>query len=266
VVWGLLQEGGEETPWITAGLAGSIVLSGAAVLREVVFRRARNKILETQRQLDLNLRQITAASERSDKLTLEQNKAILREIRQKSDAARVLGSMPSGHREVLELCENYLVVNGRELAKVGPGSPRLASLLKGKELADDLHRYHMLRWAEVEARALSSEAGGKTKAAEKVKIAERALSAVELASKHYPDEPSLTASAAALNEFIAVTKVADWVERAERAVFRGNYNQAKKLYNDALFFIGRNSLPLDGRDLVADRINEELKKINVLEG
>jgi hypothetical protein len=268
VIWRFLQEEREETPWIMAGLVASVVLSGAVILREVILRRARNRIFETQKRLDRSLKGVglnSVVPDRPNKLTLERNSTILREIRQKSDAARVLGNMASGHKEVVELCERYLSINARELTKVGPGSPRLAPLLKGKDISEDLHRYHMLQWAEVEARSLGDQARVETKAADKVKVAGKALSVLDSVLQHYPDEPKLTASADALNEFIANVKISDWVEKAQKATFRGNYKQAKKHYNDALFFVGRYLSNLHGRDLTLAKINEELEKINHLE-
>src|SRR5262249_34615984 len=126
--WWMLQQGGDETPWIPAGLAASVILSSAVLLREVIFRKTLNRAVPDQSPFDRNLREIARRSrpERTDKLTIERNSSILREIRQKSEAASVLSTLPSAHREVFELCERYLGINGQELATVRNGSPRLA--------------------------------------------------------------------------------------------------------------------------------------------
>lgn len=268
ITWGLLQEGGDETPWIPAGLTSSIILAGAVLLREVVLRGARNRLLGTQKQLDRTLLGVVphlVSPDRPDKLTIERNSAILHEIRQKSEAARVLGSMANGHREVFEMCERYLTINSRELASVNSASPRLAALLKGKDIAEDIHRYHTLQWAEVEARSLGSEARGKAKPTEKIRFASMALSVVESALRSYPEEPKLRDSAQALNEFIMTAKISGWIEKAQRAAFRGNYKLARKHYDEALFFVSREAQNVTGHQRALERINDELEKLKQIE-
>jgi hypothetical protein len=70
LIWAVLREGAEDIPWIAAGLAASVVLGGAVFLREVVFRRARNRVLETQKRLDRSLKGVSlqAGSERRTNL------------------------------------------------------------------------------------------------------------------------------------------------------------------------------------------------------
>jgi len=267
VVWWALQEGGDETPWILAGLAACVVLSGEVLLREVVLRRLGNRRFDAEKHFDQNLKGMVARrskGQRPDKLTIERNSAILREIRQKSDAANVLSTLSSAHREVFELCERYLGINSRELALVGSGSPRLAPLLKGRDVAEGIHRFHMLSWAEVEARSLGNEAKSSSKTAEKIKFARAALSIIETALEHYPEEEKLKESRDALDEFIAGVRIAEWMEKAQKASFRGNYKQSKKHLNDALFFISRHP-HIHGQELTLAKIDEELEKLNQIE-
>ncbi|MGH7784089.1 MAG: hypothetical protein ACREO5_09660, partial [Candidatus Binatia bacterium] len=122
-----------------------------------------------------------------------------------------------------------------------------------------------LQWAEVEARALGSEARVKTKPTEKIKFAGMALSVVESAMRYYPEEPKLRDSAQALNEFIVTAKISGWIDKAERAAFRGNYKLARKHYNEALFFISREGQNVAGCQLAEGRLNEELEKLNQIE-
>ena len=265
--WWLLQAGGDESPWILAGLVACVVLSGEVLLREVIFRRVRIRRSVAEQHFERNLKEIARRSrstERADKLTIERNTAILREIRQKSDAANVLSTLPSAHREVFELAERYLDINSRELAHVGSGSPRLAPLLKGKDLAEGIHRHHMLTWAEVEARSLGSEAKTKAKTPEKIKFARAALSIIETALEHYPDEQKLKESRDALDEFVAAVKVTDWIEKGQKAAFRGNYKQSKKHLTDALFFVSRHP-HIPDHELALTKINEELEKVKQIE-
>lgn len=268
LVWGILHDGGEETPWITAGIGASILLGGAVILREVILRRARNRYLTFEKRLDKNLNEAYSQigdNRNVNKLTLEKNAAILREIKQKSDAAKVLGKYAAGHREVFEVCGEYILRNDQELRTIGAGSPRFSALLKGRTAAAEYHRFHLLRWAEIEARSLTSDAKNLTRASEKVEAAQNALGVIESALEFYPAEESLLESRELLQELVASIKVTNWVEKAERAAFKRNYTQAKSHYRDALFYLGRDHVGSESRERAAQRINAEIEKIRMLE-
>src|SRR5687768_12777364 len=103
LVWGILHDGGEATPWVTAGISASVLLCGAVILREIILRRARMRYFDHQRMMESSVggHHLHGTDPRHPtKLTLEQNASILREIKQKSDAAKVLSKFSAGHREV----------------------------------------------------------------------------------------------------------------------------------------------------------------------
>lgn len=269
LVWGILNgDHDDPPPWIVSGIGASIILFGAVILREVILRRARNKYLTFERRLDRNLNE--AYSQIGDgrphnKLTLEKNAALLREIKKKSDAANILGKFSAVHREVFEFCGEYITLNERELASVGSGSPRFGALLKGRSSANELHRYHLLKWAEIEARSLTNEAKTRSRTQEKVEAAENALRVIQTALEFYPEEESLLGSRTVLQELLTSIKVSSWVEKAERAAFKGQYQHAISLYKDALFFLGRDNVSSEGREQAAERINAEIDKIRLLD-
>jgi hypothetical protein len=259
---GLFHDGSEPA-WIPAGVSASTVLVGAVILRRFILRKAQMRALAAQ-ELDRNWRQIAPASTPNEnKLTIEQNAAILRELKRKSEAAMVLAKYADGHREVFQLCEQYLEVNHREMRTVGAGSPRIAALRRGRQVAEEYHRQHMLKWAEIEARSLLEEAQQKTKPADKVEVAGRALGTVESVLKTYPDEQKLSDSSAAISEFIVKIRVADLVERADRAEGRGNLKQAQKLYKSALSQLSAGGDPTDAdRGLAIEKITSELERLS----
>ena len=141
IVWGILNDSLVEAPHITSGISASIFLFGAIVLREIILRRARNRLIQEQRRLDRNFATPSVSAGNSRKLTIERNAAILDDIKRKSEAARVLGKFSAGHREVYELCGDYILQNDSELKSVNASSPRLSPLLKGRTLANELHRF-----------------------------------------------------------------------------------------------------------------------------
>lgn len=267
-VWGILNDGIEETPWITAGIGASVFLFGAVFLREVILRRARNQFLHRQRSLDRSVRGIAmqhAENHDAGKLTLEKNRAILGEIEKKSEAAKVLGKFSEGHREVFELCEEYLAAASHELPKVGVGSPRLPALLRGKETVSEFHRFHVLRWAELETRALMIDARSRTKVAEKIETAQRALMVLDYALKFYPDERTLLESGSVLRDFTVSIKISNWADKAERALLKGNHKRALSLYHDALHFVTKEEPLSSEREIAKTAINEKIARIKLLE-
>jgi hypothetical protein len=263
LVWGILNDGQDDTPWIPAGIGAAIILSSAVILREIVLRDRRNRFLASQRQIDQSVRGIAQRAQARDpeKLTLERNAAILREISRKSEAAKVLARFAEGHRDVFELCEEYLGVVRKELPKVAAGSPRLVALLRGTEVASKYHYYHMLQWAEIESRGLTKEAGKRDKISEKLDSAQSALGVVEFALQSYPDEPALLDSQKVLLDLVTSIKIKDLMGKAERSAFKGNHRRALSLYQDALFFLQREHPGIESE--LVDHINEEISRLRV---
>jgi len=261
LVWGILNDGREETPWIPAGLGAAIVLSSAVILRELILREVRNRFLASQRQIDRSVRGISRRIHEREpaKLTLERNTTLLLDISRKSEAAKVLGRFADGHREVFELCEEYLAAVSRELPNVGAGSPRIAALRRGTEVAAGYHHYHLLQWAELESRALTHEAAKRDKISDKLESTQAALGVVESALGAYPHDTALLDSRKVLLELVTSIKISDLVDRADRAAFKGSHKRALGLYQDALFLLQRDDPGAEGDAI--DHLNEEISRI-----
>jgi hypothetical protein len=265
LVWGILHDGGDEMPWVTAGISASMLLCGAVILREIILRRARSRYLLHRRAMDNRVQDARAQlgdSQYATKLTLERNAAILEEIKRKSDAAKVLNKFSSGHREVFEFCSEYISRNESELKTVSASSPRLSALLKGRAAATNFHRFHLLRWAEIESRTLANEAISRADAKEKIEAAQNALSVIDSALRSYPLESSLLESRELLRDVVVSMKVSRLVEEADRAAFNRNYAEAKSLYRDALFYLGRDSIQSHEREQVAMKINAAIERVD----
>ncbi len=192
VVWGVLHDYGAETPWITAGIGASIVIVAAVVIREGFARRGRKRILIRH----------AAVADPSGKLTVEVNAHILGEIQKRSDAANVLDKLAAAHREVFELCGEYLGRVEEDLKTIRANSPRLEPILRGKKKASKIHRFHMLRWAELEATELTLRSQSHGDAAARLYSADRALMTVRTALAVYPAERKLVESEMLLSEIV----------------------------------------------------------------
>jgi hypothetical protein len=261
VMMGVLRDESEETAYVPAGIAASVVLMTAVVIRQAILKKHYVR-MAAARRLDQNLSLLRSANPApSSKLTIEQNATILRELKRKSEAATVLARYADGHREVFELCGQYLEINAREMLTVNAGSPRIAALRKGREIAEDYHRRHMLRWAEIETMTLFERAQGTPKNSEKLTFANEALAVIRTASAKYPTDRRLFDSATAITEFVTKTRVSDLLERAARAESRGNSNLAERHLRSALDEIENSKVHSADRELAANKIRSELDRL-----
>lgn len=248
-------------PWATAGVSASFILIASVVLRELILRRANRNIRLQQRPLIPGVHRQSSDHQNPEKLTLERNAAILTEIQKKSDAANVLNRLSAGHREVFELCGEYMCRNEAELKTITPGSPRLAALLRGRSAVAEFHRYHLLKWAQLEVQVLTNQARELEDPEDQKKSAKAALGVIDTALRSYPTEESLIESQELLRDMVVSISVSHWVGQAERAAYEGNYAVARELYRDALFHLGRDNVQSEARELAANRIKAELERI-----
>lgn len=264
--WAILGESDPE-PLIPAAVAAGALLAAAVVLREIVLKKARNEFLLGQELINQNVRRVSpvdSAASKAPKLTLEMNASILREIERKSEAARVLAKLPEGHLEVFELCDEYLRKNKSELRSISPNSPRRNPLLHSRETVKKLHKFHLLAWASIETRLLTQDSRARVTIDEKLESAQKASGILDSAMQFYPDEPQLTESAKAVRDYIVSIKVSHLIEQAEKAAFKGNARRAINHYRDALFFLARENERSVERDLIAQKITEEIEKLKTL--
>jgi tetratricopeptide (TPR) repeat protein len=254
VLWWLLQ--GEDSPWVPAGLAASMVMLVAASARLAVARRARTRYGRGQYGRDWRGPSLAGPSggvRQSNSL----HSAGLRALQKQSADADARDSPPQVHRDLYDLCTDYL--SGAEQALQSPSlsaSGRLA-LRAGQERVRGLQKHHLLTWARCSARAFTHEAQQRVRLYEKVETANRALECIDAALKVYPDEEELRISARAVRDFITSSRVAHWVELAERAAFKGYYRRAIDRYRDALYYLSRDG-PDSDREAGAERITREI--------
>jgi hypothetical protein len=243
LVIGIMHDNGSEPEIVTAGLVASTVLVTGVVLREVVLRIVREKRLIEQKRLDLSLSALRA-NDRADakKFTIEKNAAALEMIRNRSEAAKVFGRLSDGHREVFELCEEYRRIVAIEIRNIHPNSPRLQALLKGNEFALKTHKYHLLKWAELQSKSLATEAQKAEGLSKKTEFVASAKNAIERALNHYPSEPELSDSAVLLDELLVGFRGAQYMSDAQNALASGKKKRAIEIYDEALVFVDQQSM------------------------
>lgn len=259
-----LNDGRDETPWITAGVSAAVFVVTLFAFRELVLRRFRRRALAAQR-LSRHLRLMAPMRREEDgrrKITLEENHEMLREIRVKSDAAKVLGTLAEAHREVFDLCENYLTQSSTQISSARPGSPRIPAMRKGAKFAAGRHRFHMLKWAEVKARSFTDGVAGSGELDEKIGVAREALGAVDRVISVYPDEIALVDSRTVLQTFLVSAKIRLSVEKAEWATEQGKWEEAVEHYRTALSDLQQCDVDFSDREAIQQRINKEIGRIS----
>ncbi len=254
-LWWMLQS--EENPWVPAGLAASVVMLVAASAWLAVGRRSRTRSVRDQHGREWRGRSMQRPSGHSMQST-SRHSAALRALYKQSADADVRELPPQAHRDLYDLCTEYL--GGAEQALQSPGLPTEArlALRAGQERVRTLQRHHLLTWARGSARTLTHEAQQRVRLYERVETANRALECIDSALRVYPDEEELKISARAVRDFITSSRVAHWVELAERAAFKGYYRRAIDRYRDALFYLTRDG-PDQDREAGAERITREIE-------
>jgi hypothetical protein len=261
-LWWMLVSGGDEAPWIPAGLAASVVLLVALSAREVVMRRAWTRYLLEQgsespssSRRGREKKQGSSRSQSSSLLT-----AAWRTIQKQSEEADA-ATLPDSHFEVFNLCQEYLSSTDDALRSNALPPEKRIALKAGQERVRALQKHHLLTWARDSSRALTYEAQQKARISDKIEAANRALHCLESAEKYYPHETELKESTMAIHEFIASVRVAHWVELAERSAFKGHYRRAIERYKDALFYLDRETVKDEIRIPGRERIRREIESL-----
>ncbi len=261
-LWWALVSGGDEAPWVPAGLAASVVLLIAFSAREVVMRRAWTRYLLEQDQHEHSSREGSQKSSSADKMhSAAMHSAALRAI-QKQSAEADFGNVPAEvHLEIFHTCQDYLSNTDEAIRSNSLSTESRLGIRAGQEKVRGLKRHHMLTWAREASLALTHEAQQRGRLSDKIETANRALDSLDTALKVYADEPELEASKLAIREFIASVKVAHWVELAERSAFKGHYRRAIDRYQDALFYLSRETVKEEVRAAGAERIGREIEML-----
>ncbi|MFN2577053.1 MAG: hypothetical protein ABR607_05120 [Pyrinomonadaceae bacterium] len=254
VLWWMLQA--EESPWVPAGLAASVVMLVAAFARLLFVRRAvrnrdRQVMHDSYRHTEPYRGSLTHVMHSTSR-----HAAALRALQKQSAAANARDSAET-HRELYELCNEYLTGAETALHSMVLQADGRVALRAGQERVREMQKHHLLTWARNSATSLTHEAQQRARLYERVETANRALDCIDQALKVYPDDDELRISARAVREFITSSRVAHWVELAERAAFKGYFQRAIDCYRDALYYLSRDKPDADG-EAAAERIMKEI--------
>jgi tetratricopeptide (TPR) repeat protein len=253
VLWWMLQ--GEENPWVPAGLAASVVMLVAASARGVVMRRAFTRQLLEDEPRRTRSDRVNSAEYRSSAPPRSQSE-MLRGLEKQSAEADATNSLPEMHLKVFQTCGEFLQVAERSLAAPNVSPERRLTVRARQDRVRALQKHHMLAWARNSAHSLTHEAQQRARLHEKIEAANRALECIDTALATYPEEEDLRRSAAAVREFMTTSRVAHWVELAQRASFKGRYGRAIDCYRDALFYLTRAE---GDHQLAAEQIGREIE-------
>jgi hypothetical protein len=261
-LWWILVSGGDEAPWLPAGLAASVVLLVALSAREVLMRRAWTRYL-LENGISERPSSRSSARGRSQKRGFSSSfhSAALRAIQKQSSAADAPGSTPEMHLDVAQLCHDYLAGTDEAIKSGTSGTEKGIAMRAGQERVRALHRHHLLVWSRAHSQSLTREAQQRARHFDKIETATRAIECLDSVLRIYPDETELSESRVALAEFIASVKVAHWMELAERSAFKGHYRRAIDRYRDALFYLNQDVVKQEVRIAGTEKIESEIAKL-----
>ena len=261
-LWWILVSGGDEAPWLPAGLAASVVLLVALSAREVLMRRAWTRyLLENGINERPSSRSRTSGRSQKRGFSSSFHSAALRTIQKQSSAADAPGSTPEMHLDVAQLCHDYLARTDEAIKSGTSISEKGIAMRAGQERVRALHRHHLLVWSKAHSQSLTREAQQRARHFDKIETATRAIDCLNSVLRIYPDEAELSDSRVALEEFIASVKVAHWMELAERSAFKGHYRRAIDRYRDALFYLNQDVVKQEVRIAGTEKIEGEIAKL-----
>jgi tetratricopeptide (TPR) repeat protein len=261
-LWWILVSGGDEAPWLPAGLAASVVLLVALSAREVLMRRAWTRyLLENGINERPSSRSRTSGRSQKRGFSSSFHSAALRTIQKQSSAADAPGSTPEMHLDVAQLCHDYLARTDEAIKSGTSISEKGIAMRAGQERVRALHRHHLLVWSKAHSQSLTREAQQRARHFDKIETATRAIDCLNSVLRIYPDEAELSDSRVALEEFIASVKVAHWMELAERSAFKGHYRRAIDRYRDALFYLNQDVVKQEVRTAGTEKIEGEIAKL-----
>ena len=261
-LWWILVSGGDEAPWLPAGLAASVVLLVALSAREVVMRRAWTRYL-----LENGIREKSSSHSRErgrsqrKGFSASLHSAALRAIQKQSSAADAPGASPEMQLDVAHMCQDYLASTDEAIRSGSYNSEKGIAIRAGQERVRALHRHHLLTWARGHSQALTHEAQQRARTFDKIETATKAIDCIDSVLRIYPDEAELNESRIALGELIASVKVAHWVELAERSAFKGHYRRAIDRYRDALFYLNQDVVKEEVRIAGTEKIEREIERL-----
>ncbi len=253
VLWWMLQ--GEENPWVPAGLAASVVILVAASAREVIMRRAFTRYLLEEQPRSARHDGMRSGEYPGRPPDPSQGE-ILRALEKQSADADANNTRPELHLRVFQMCGDFLQITEKSLTSASISAERRLTIRARQDRVRALQRHHMLAWARNSAQSLTQEAQQRARLHEKIEAANRALECIDTALANYPEEEDLQRSAAAVREFVTTSRVAHWVELAQRASFKGRYSRAIDCYRDALFYLTRAE---GDHQLAAEQITREIE-------
>ena len=261
LLWWMLVSGGDEAPWLPAGLITAVFLLVALSAREVLMRRAWTRYLLENGIKPHSSNRPSHSGTQKKTFSVSLHSAALRAIQKQSAAADLPGATPDAHLDVALLCQDFLAGTDEVLRSGNFSSEKGIALKSGQERVRELHKHHLLIWARDQSRALTHEAQHKARTSDKIETANKALECIDSALVMYPNEVELNESKIAIAEFIASVRVAHWVELAERSTFKGQYRRAIDRYKDALFYLNDKAVKPEIRAAATARIEGEIGKL-----
>ena len=264
LLWWMLRGEDVDAPWLPSGLAACAVMLVATAGREIAVRRAWARYARDMEDEMRGTQSKPLAPYLHPRMGVRASTLALRALQQRLAELESGDATPEAHLEAYKLCARYLVSMDEAVNARGVGTEVRIAVRAGKDKVIAQQKRHLLAWARGSSQQLIEESNRRTMPSDRVEIAQRAFDVIGEALKVYPDEYELQQSAIAVREFIASSKIAGWIEMAERAAFKGQHERAIDHYRDALFDLARIDIGDVPRAEATRHINREIEMLRAL--
>src|SRR5437588_6818094 len=157
LLWWMLQS--EDTPWVPAGLAASVVMLVAASARQVLMRRTLRRHILAQEKHDRHRESYIRSSPKLrnfHSITIQTE--AFRTLQKRALEADANDSFPEDHLAGYKLCVDYLASAEEALLSQVLPSENGLGLIAGQERVRALQKKHIIAWPRVPDRLLTHEA------------------------------------------------------------------------------------------------------------
>ncbi len=261
-VWWLVSENNSPTESyeaeLTAALAAFAVLFLGAIARE----RALSRALRERRHDPAGSGPHHRSAKKHRHQTAEiDHGAILNTIEHKLAEAHSNAMLPEQHLAAYHLCDEFITRANQSLARISL-EPNVRNALKVRqERIRAVRKQHLLSWARGNSQELIHLAQRRARVSDRIESAMSALAVLETAIREYPQEEELQSSLVAIREYVTSVRVRYWIELAERADFKGQYARAMHRYQNALFYLGRDTPTTQSGLVMEERLRGKIESL-----
>lgn len=259
-VWWLISENNNHNDSYEAELTAALIAVAVLLLGAIARERALSRALKSRHD-DASSHAHRSTKKRRHQTPEIDHSAILNNIEHKLAEAHTHATLPEHHLDAYHLCDEFITRANQTLARINL-EPAVRNALKARqERIRAVRKQHLLSWARENSQQLIYQAQRRARVSDRIESAMSALAVLETAIREYPQEEELQSSLVAIREYITSVRVRYWIELAERADFKGKYARAIHRYQNALFYLGRDTPSTQSGLVMQERLQNKIESL-----